>query len=146
MDRIWKWIGKLMVIVLIGLLVACSNTGGSPRQALVKKAIALQLHLTQVQLNTPLHIERSPQLDVKGIQISSSDRLPDQKLPTFHIQGTYNLDIQLSGQTLKQRQNPFEIYVQEQIEGETWRLLRPQTTAEGTEWLSYQISPEMGGL
>lgn len=134
-----------MVMVLIGLLVACSATGGSPNEALVKQAIALQLHLTQQQLKSPLHIERSPQLDVKGIQIINSDRLRDQKLPTFHIQGTYNLDIQLSGQSIKQRQNPFEIYVQEQIEGETWRLLRPQATADGTEWLSYQIDREIGG-
>lgn len=144
MDKVGKWIAKLIAMVLIGLLVACSATGGSPSQALVKQAIALQLHLTQEQLKSPLHLERSPQLDVKGIQITNSDRLPNQKLPTFHIQGTYNLDIQLSGKTIKQRQNPFEVYVQEQIEGETWRLLRPQTTAEGTEWLSYQIDGDMG--
>ncbi|MDJ1175805.1 hypothetical protein [Roseofilum capinflatum] len=131
-----------MVMVLIGLLVACSGTGSSPSQALVKKAIALQLNLTQEQLKSPLHLERSPQLDVKGIQITNSDRLRDQKLPTFHIQGTYNLNIQLSEQTIKQRQNPFEVYVQQQIEGETWRLLRP--TAEGTGWLSYQIDGDLG--
>jgi len=129
-------------MVLIGLLVACSGTGGSPSQALVKKAIALQLHLTQEQLKSPLHLERSPQLEVKGIQVTNSDRLRDQKLPTFHIQGTYNLNIQLSEQTLKQRQNPFEVYVQQQIEGETWRLLRP--TEEGTGWLSYQIDGDLG--
>ena len=145
MDRVRKWIGRLIVMVLIWLLVACSGTRSSPNQALVKKAIALQLRLTQEQLNTPLHIARSPQLDVKSIQITDSDRLRDQKLPTFHLQGTYNLNIQLSEQTIKQRKNPFEIYVQQQIEGETWRLLRPQTTAEGTEWLSYQIDAEMGG-
>lgn len=142
MDRVWKWIGRLMVVVFMGLLVACSATGGSPNQALVNKAIALQLHLTQEELKSPLHLERSPQIEVKGIQITNSDRLPDQKLPTFHIQGTYNLEIELSEQTLKQRQNPFEIYLQQQIEGETWRLLRP--TSQGTEWFSYQIDGDMG--
>ena len=136
---------RLMVVVFMGLLVACSATGGSPNQALVNQAIALQLHLTQAELNSPLHLERSPQIEVKGIQITNSDRLPDQKLPTFHIQGTYNLEIKLSEQTIKQRQNPFEIYLQQQIEGETWRLLRPQTTAQGTEWFSYQIDGDMEG-
>jgi hypothetical protein len=91
MDRAWKWMVRLMVVVFMGLLVACSATGGSPNQALVNQAIALQLHLTQAELNSPLHLERSPQIEVKGIQITNSDRLPDQKLPTFHIQGTYNL-------------------------------------------------------
>jgi len=130
-------------MVLIGLLVSCSATGSSPNQALVKKAIALQLRLTQEELNSPLHLERSPQLDVKGIEITNSDRLREEKLPTFYIQGTYNLDIQLSEQTIKQRHNPFEVYVQQQIEGETWRLLRSQTTDKGTEWFSYQIDGEI---
>ena len=124
-----------MAIALVMLLVGCSLGNSSPDRALVKKAIALQLNLAQEQLNSALKIEQPFELEIKKVTINKRDRLLDRRLPTFHLQGTYQLSAKLSGGTRRQQNSPFEIYLQQQIEGETWRLLR----SEAGEWFSYQL-------
>ncbi|MDJ1185239.1 hypothetical protein [Roseofilum casamattae] len=135
MNNIGKWMGKLIAIALVMLLVACSLSNSNPDRALVKKAIALQLHLAREQLNSSQPMEETFKGEIKKLEIDRSDRLLDRRLPTFHVQGTYQLSAQLSVGTRKQKNSPFEIYLQQQIERKTWRLLR----SEAGEWLSYQL-------
>ncbi len=164
MDRQWEGMGKWMAIAqrlcrsiaLVVLLAGCTAPGVTPLMSwntnIVKQAIALQLHLVQDQFNSSLQIADSPRWEIKRIKVTQSVLCPVGKpllddscpvrgtLPTFHIQGTYAVDIKLSRRKIQQQHSAFEVYLQRQIEGETWRLLHPQVTAAGTtEWLSYQL-------
>ncbi|MBR8828475.1 MAG: hypothetical protein DSM107014_11350 [Gomphosphaeria aponina SAG 52.96 = DSM 107014] len=125
-------------------LTACSTqappTELAPEPEIVKKAIALQLNLTQTQLTQKLNAA-TPALEIGQINVKQLEPIFIAKLPAYHLQGTYDLTIKLPRQQAKQKNNPFEIYLQRQIEGKTWRLLKRETskTEEKTQWNTYLI-------
>jgi hypothetical protein len=64
------------------------------------------------------------------------------ELPAYHLTGFYNVTLTLPRQTVTQKRNAFEIYLQRQSEGKSWRLLQRQVNAEEkTQWSSYLIEP-----
>lgn len=132
-----RWI---LTAILVGLLTACGSTELTPSSQLVRDAIALQLNLTQQQLSQQLYTS-PPSFKITRLQITQQEPLLIQKLPAYHIRGTYNLTVQLPQRQLTQQQNPFDVYVQRQKEGKTWRLARPQFTDKDTQaaWLTYLI-------
>lgn len=135
---IWRLIVPL---ALAGLLVACSINGPTPNQQLVAKAIALQLSLTQQQLTQQLHLEPPTRSEIERLRIAKRESLVVQNLPTFHLQGFYDYTMKMSEEDrVTQRQNPFDLYLQRQIEGKSWRLLRRQANDNGESvWYSYFI-------
>lgn len=126
---------RLVLIVLVGLLTACSGVGMEPNRELVQKAIALQMQQTQQQLQQQVR-----DLDIKQIKIAQKQPISIQDLPGFRVKGTYDLKIKLSKQQLTQQKNPFDVYLQRQKEGKTWRLALPQFDPNGVpSWLTYLI-------
>jgi len=126
----------IWIAVLIGLLTACGVSGVPLSIQLVEKAIALQLNLTQQQL----HLQPE-QFKIARLEITDVEPLEIQKLPAYHVWGTYNLTVKLLGHRVTQQQNPFSVYLQLQKEGKTWRLARPQSTSKDNNptWLTYLI-------
>lgn len=134
-----------VVIVIVTLtLTACGlNTpslGFAPSKQLVRKAIALQVSQTQQQLTQQLQ-SSPPKFEIAQVALKQLEPLFVDDLPTYHILGTYSLKIQLPQQQVTQRENPFNVYLQRQKQGKTWRLLLPQYTGNGskTSWRSYLI-------
>jgi hypothetical protein len=122
------------------LLTACGSIGLLPNTQLVKKAIALQLEQTQQQLQQKLDLDFQG-FEIKHLRINQEKPLTIQNLPAFRVQGTYDLIFQLPKRELKQTQQPFEVYLQIQQEGKTWRLLLPEQGSKNTQqtWRSYLI-------
>ena len=137
-TRMWRVIGPL---ALAGLLVACSINGPTPNKQLVTKAIALQLSLTQQQLQEQLHLDPPTREQIEGLRISKREPLVVQNLLTFHLQGFYDYTMKMSSEDkVTQRRNPFDLYLQRQIEAKSWRLLRRQANDNGESvWYSYFI-------
>lgn len=126
---------RLVLIVLVGLLTACSGVGIEPNKELVQKAIALQMQQTQQQLQQQVR-----DLEIKHVKIAQKQPITIQDLPGYRVKGTYDLKIKLAKQQLSQQQNPFEVYLQRQKEGKTWRLALPQFSTNGVpSWLTYLI-------
>lgn len=126
---------RLILIVLVALLSACSNVGMEPNRELVQKAIALQMQQTQQQLQQQVR-----DLDIKRVNIAQKQPISIQDLPGFRVKGTYDLTIKLPKQKLTQQKNPFEVYLQRQKEGKTWRLALPQFNTDGiSSWFTYLI-------
>ena len=126
---------RLVLIVLVGLLTACSGVGMEPNRELVQKAIALQMQQTQQQLQQQVR-----DLDIKHIKIAQKQPISIQDLPGFRVTGTYDLKIKLLKQQITQQKNPFDVYLQRQKEGKTWRLALPQFSTSGVpNWLTYLI-------
>ncbi len=141
MSKIVKEIVQLIAIAwLFSLLSACNVTfsisGLEPNQELVKQAIALQLSQTQQQLSHYLELSQPQQWQIDQVVITLLEPLQIQHLSSFHVQGTYDLKLQLSGDEQVRRQNFFEIYLQRQSEGKTWRLARFQNH----NWITYLIN------
>lgn len=138
-------VNAVLTALVMGLLIACStNTptlGLAPSKQLVEKAIALQIYQTQQQLTYGLGAT-PPKLEIIQVALKQVEPLLIDNLPAYHFRGTYTLKIKLPQQQVIQRQNPFDVYLQRQKEGKTWRLARRQSTGKGskTRWRTYLIN------
>ncbi|BAY22517.1 hypothetical protein NIES2100_22800 [Calothrix sp. NIES-2100] len=125
---------------LLMLLTACGTIGLLPTSQLVQKAIALQLEQTQQQLSQKLDLDFQG-FEIQKLAISEQKPLTIENLPAFRVRGKYDLTIKLPKRRLTQLQQPFEVYLQIQQEGKSWRLLLPERVGKNTEpiWHSYLI-------
>lgn len=130
----------IFTAILLVLLTACGTIGLLPTSELVQKAIALQLELTQKQLNQKLDLEFG-NFEIKRLTITQEKPLTIENLPAFRVQGKYDLMIKLPERQLTQLQQPFDFYLQIQREGKSWRLLLPDKDSKDTQpiWRSYLI-------
>ena len=125
-------------------LTACGTStpslGFAPSKQLVRKAIALQVSQTQQQLTRQLQAS-PPKFDIAQVNLKQLEPLFIDDLPTYRVSGTYNLKIQLPQQQVTQRKNFFNVYLQRQKQGQTWRLLVPQSLGNNspTNWRTYLI-------
>ncbi|MES1022830.1 hypothetical protein ABN584_08015 [Gloeocapsa sp. BRSZ] len=126
---------RLMAIAILFVLLTACSSGMQPSNKLVQSAIALQLEQTQQQLSKQLGVDFQG-LKVEHIKIEQREPIEIQSLPSYHVRGTYDLSLKLP-RTLTQKQNTFDVYLQRQQEGKTWRLLIPQK--DPSTWLSYLI-------
>ena len=139
-----RWCQSILVAILMVLLTACGSpippTEFAPDGNIVRKAIALQLSLTEQAISEQLKASH-PELEITQIAVKQLDPLFIAKLPAYHLQGTYNLTLKLPRQQVKQKNNRFDIYLQRQVEGKTWRLLKRESSDSNKRdrWFSYLI-------
>ncbi len=134
-------------LVLLGAILwwvasGCGFRVLIPDLLLVKKAIALEITLDQKQVSQQLfRSETVPEFDLGRVTISEIEPMTIQNLESYRIRGTYDLTIELTKQKLKQKRNPFEVYLQRQQRGQTWRLARPQIGSKNSDlkWFTYLI-------
>ncbi|NES99021.1 MAG: hypothetical protein F6K62_04020 [Sphaerospermopsis sp. SIO1G2] len=132
---------RLILVGALLLLNACTALVLFPSMQIVEKAIQIQVEQTQKDLQSKLDLDFQ-RFDIKKVFISQKEPITVGKLPTYHIQGTYQLEVNLPEQQLTQPQKPFDIYLQIQQEGKTWRLLVPETKKNQDDapiWHSYLI-------
>ena len=129
--------------VLLGLTL-CLGLGGCGAGlvsgAIVKQGIILSLTYHQQDLSEALALP-VPEFQVRSVRVTQEAAFLHDRLPTFHVQGTYDLKLSFPKQTVVQSKNPFDIYLQEQQEGKSWRLLIPALTDNDQEdfWESYLV-------
>jgi hypothetical protein len=136
MHRPARLIVSVVLIISFAItLTACGTStpplGLAPGKPLVQKAIALQVSQTQRQLTQQLQAS-PPKFEITQVKLNQLEPLFIGNLPTYHIWGTYSLTVQ-SPQQVTQQKNPFEVYLQRQKEGKTWRLLLPQDSGKDTK-------------
>lgn len=147
-DRLWL---RLFLVLLLSLvLTACGNNtppkGLAPGREIVKHAIARQLTLTEDRLTSQLDNPTTTDFKIKNLNIKTLTPLYIADLPTYQINGTYSLNLNLPRQDITQENNPFEVYLQRQVEGKTWRLLIPKNRdpveqeKQVTTWKSYLVT------
>ena len=152
-----KFLARTVLPVLLVLCLTACGLSDEPSKSLVRSAIALQLNQTQQELvqqlaaygrpaNKPLTLSR--EFSLGRVKIGQQDRLVVADLPTYRVRGTYDLTLSLPKRAVKQEDNDFEVYLQRQQEGKTWRLLRPDASRKnsnendnetGIIWRSYSL-------
>jgi hypothetical protein len=130
----------ILAVILMVLLSACGGSSG-PNSQLVRQAIALQLNQTQQELVQQLRLDQPPKFEIQRVAIAKQEPLKIQDLPAYRVQGTYDLTTKLPTRQIKQEKNPFEVYLQRQQEGKTWRLARPEIDSNESvsAWSTYLI-------
>ncbi|MEA5596638.1 hypothetical protein [Rivularia sp. UHCC 0363] len=128
----------VLTVILLVFLTACSFGTPSPNKQLIKKAIAISMQETQQQLGQ-LNLDFQ-ELEINHLSIKQRKLMTVEHLPAFRIQGTYDLNLKLPKRSLEQLKKPFDVYLQIQKEGKTWRLLLPPRSNEDTSiWHSYVV-------
>lgn len=145
-KTISRWLGKIYwPLILILLLNSCGYRTPpkelAPSGEIVKSAIALQLKQAEVTLAQQLNLA-SPEIEISKIRVNKLQPLFIAKLPTYHIKGKYNLKLKLSRRQIAQNNNSFDIYLQRQAEGKTWRLLKKEPHQNQNQWSSYLVGLE----
>lgn len=141
--RLWR---RMIVVILLSVfLVACGSNKPpislAPTQEIIQRAIALQVQQTQQKLSEQL-AATTPDLKISHINVQVIDPLLLGQLPTYHLQGRYDLNVALPNQAVTQEANEFDLYLQRQQEGKTWRWLKPEQTEAETatqRWRSYRV-------
>ncbi|TVQ57121.1 MAG: hypothetical protein EA366_09135 [Spirulina sp. DLM2.Bin59] len=143
-----NWAKALIGIILCLLLTSCSGGRPSislaPTPEIIRKAIVLQVQHSQTALSAQLKTA-PPNLKIRHIKVDQVESLYLAKLPTYHLQGHYDLSFELPDQILEQSRNSFDIYLQRQREGKTWRWLRPEISSteenppQPQHWLTYRV-------
>ena len=128
----------ILAVILVSLITACSANSVTPSTQIVRRAIALQTTQTQQALSQQLRLE-SPQLKVDRVKVTSQEPLTTQNLPTYRVQGSYDYTLKLSKRTVTQKDNPFEVYLQRQSEGKTWRLAQQRREENDSSWVTQLI-------
>ncbi|MGB3655760.1 MAG: hypothetical protein WBA41_31740, partial [Rivularia sp. (in: cyanobacteria)] len=96
------------------------------------------MHSTQQQLSQ-LNLDFR-ELEVNHLSIKRRKLMTVEHLPAFRIQGTYDLNLKLPERVLEEPEKLFDIYIQLQKEGKTWRLLLPPRSNEDSSiWHSYLL-------
>jgi hypothetical protein len=131
---------QMIAMILLWLLTACTTSVIAPTSQLVEKAIALELQQTRQQLNQQLDLDFQG-FEINRLSITQRKALTVEDLPTYRIQGNYNLTFKLPKRKLTQPQKLFDVYLQLQREGKTWRLLVPEDDSKDSKqvWRSYSI-------
>ena len=161
----------LLAGLLVLALGGCGAIGlGQPPTAIVQRAVALQLLQTQTDLlqqlgNSALAIGRStspaalpdravitlddlaaePGLRVDRLRVQQQRPIEIDGRPGWQLIGDYDWSQRDRPQAKpqhQQAQQPFEVYLQRQPEGKTWRLARPDTarsTPDRLVWLTYRL-------
>ncbi|MEA5570386.1 hypothetical protein [Calothrix sp. UHCC 0171] len=130
----------IAICLLMVFLSACNSNPLTPTNGLVKKAVTLQVEQTQQQLSQQLDLNVKS-FEIKHLAISEQKYQIIQTLPAYHIRGTYDLTLKLPKRQLNQAKKPFDVYMQLQKEGKTWRLLQSEKVSGELEpiWRSYLI-------
>ncbi len=128
----------IFTAIVLVLLTACGNIGLEPSSRLVQRAIALQVEQTQQQLSQQLGLNVLG-FEINRVAVTKQEPLMIQSLAAYHVRGTYNVTFKLPKRRVIQ-QNPFDIYLQRQKEGKTWRLALPRMGKEPKfTWITYLI-------
>ena len=118
-----RMLRAICAIALAFLLTACGSTGQKPSKDVVQHAIALQLEQTQQLLSEQLRLDTDPaKIQVNRVKIAQQTPLQIQNLQSYRIKGNCDFTVKLPKRAVVQKNAPFEIYLQSQIEGKTWRL------------------------
>ncbi|MGK7930377.1 MAG: hypothetical protein AB4041_02935 [Microcystaceae cyanobacterium] len=139
-----RLISLLLTLLFIVGLTACTPSEPpvefTPDGAIIQKAITLQLEQTERRLSQQLKVS-PPTFDISKIEVKNNDPVFINELAAYHLTGTYRLILQLPHRKVTQKKNPFDIYLQRQAEGKTWRLLTKtlETPTSQPQWSSYLI-------
>ena len=129
--------------LIILSLTSCQINLFIPDQQLIGRAIARQMQLTSSNLQENLLMQGkvNQAFIIDRVLIDNIETSDIMGGRSYHVRGAYHLQSDPPSQTKMRANHPFDLYIQRQIEGKTWRLLRPVFNQEGKQinWLSYLI-------
>lgn len=110
----------------------------APNPTIIEKAIAFQLQQKQNNLSQQLQT-KPPEINISKINVSKIEPTISFNLPTYHLEGTYKLTLKIKNKRTKEIINTFQIDLQRQKKGQTWRLIMQNKRNNQTKYFVYTI-------
>jgi hypothetical protein len=135
-----EFFNKLILVFLLFLLVAiagCSFSIYPLNMPLVERAIYRQFAPIQGGISEQLSWQLKG-FQVGNVKITTLESLLIDNLPSYHLRGNYNLKVNLPQRKYEEKNHPFDLYIQQQREGKSWRLAVPQDENQHS-WLTYLL-------
>jgi hypothetical protein len=110
----------------------------APNPKIIEKAIAFQIQQKQNYLSKQLHTH-PPKIQISQINIHKIEPKIEFNLPTYHLEGTYQLKLKIKSKKNQEIVNSFQIDLQRQKQGKTWRLIVPNQNNKSQNYSSYKI-------
>lgn len=139
-------IGRVLGAIALALwLVGCGVVGSDLPPEIVQRAIALQLEQTQQELGQVLRLAADPPtIAIKKVRIRDRQRLTIQDLPAYQVTGTCDYTVNRPDHTFPQTNTPFEVFLQRQSEGKTWRAAYVKLDDTGEPiWVTQRIPTDI---
>ena len=133
----------ILIYLLISLLCVGCNTDKpplefAPNPTVIEKAINFRLQKQHQSLSQKLKT-RIPELKITKINITKIEPTIIGNLPTYHLEGTYRLNIKQNKLKNLIIKNTFKLDLQRQSQGKTWRILVKAKQENSEKYFSYQI-------
>ncbi|BAU66672.1 hypothetical protein STA3757_40770 [Stanieria sp. NIES-3757] len=154
-QNLFGWLVK--ILLLIAIAIAFSSCGYrippkelAPDHQIIKSAIVFEIAKTEQALAQQLDAS-IPDLKITDLRVDQVEPIYIAKLPTYHLQGKYNLKLKLPRRQATQTNNFFDLYLQRQVEErdssatsqetveqppDLWRLLKRE---QNSTWSSFPI-------
>lgn len=127
---------------LIFLTVGCATTSAplefAPPPSVVEKAIAFTLQYNYDDLSHQLQT-KSPTFEINKIDVKKIQPIIIYNFPIYHLEGTYQIKLKINNNRTKTIKNKFQVDVQRNTKGETWKLLRKYQEAGKEKYFAHQI-------
>jgi succinylglutamate desuccinylase len=139
-----RWLRSIGLLLLVGLLSACTAVSPFPTHKLVEQAIVLELSQIQQELRQELGLgTEAGAVKLDRVAITEQTPLPIDDLQGFRVRGTCDFTLKLPQRQIVRKQNPFEVHLQRQIENKTWRYARLAAGADGEiDWVTQQLGAD----
>ena len=127
-------ISLCLVIGLLGCQLKQAPLEFAPDGDVIKREMQRELSQHYGELSNVIEAT-PPTVQPKNIRVKAINSFFLNRLPVYHTQGLYDVSLKFSNQEKISTNNSFDLYLQRQTEGKTWRSL--EETENG--WRSYQV-------
>ncbi len=127
---------------LIIFINGCTTTQAplelTPSPKIIEKAIKIQLEQKYQQISEQLKTEQ-PAFKILKINVNKIEPTIKLNLPTYHLEGNCQISWRLNKSKRKKITNNFQLDLQRQSSGKTWRLLIRENHHQKLKYRSYKI-------
>ncbi len=137
-KRLVEGLLALALVFLLSVgLTGCGPFDQPPRSVLLK-ALGLQIELTQTAIAHSLELEPAGVPEVSRVRIENQEsiRLGEQR--GIHLRGRF--DWRLPADPVRV-DSPFELFLERGEQGESWQLIQPVGSSDGTsqDWITHPL-------
>lgn len=134
-----KWIIYILIAVLC---VSCNLEKPplefAPNPSIIEKALTFKLEHQQDSLSRQLR-QKKPEFTLTQINVTKIEPTILFNLPTYHLEGTYKIILEKNTYKKRLINNTFNLDLQRQARGKTWKILMKSKEKKSGEYSSYLI-------
>ena len=139
----FKTIATVIILTSLNLFLWGCSTNQPPLEftpppQIIEKAIVMQLELKYDRVSKNLTTKK-PQYKITNIKVDKIEPTVKFDLPTYHLEGKYQLRIKNDRRKSKKIASNFQVDLQRQSSGQTWRLITSSNYQQNIKYYSYKI-------